>query len=143
MGRPIAAVLLFSLTLAGCATGYNDLKNPLSLTGGYWDEPGPGKLVKVGFAGNAFIEREQVERYLVRRAAEVAQRQGASHFLMYSSLPNAIADRPSMGRSVATIGGKPVSYVYILPITEPNSRALAVKDVMDRVAPEVALRSGS
>jgi hypothetical protein len=59
MGRPIAAVLLFSLTLAGCATGYNDLKNPLSLTGGYWDEPGPGKLVKVGFAGNAFIEREQ------------------------------------------------------------------------------------
>jgi hypothetical protein len=109
MGRTIATLSLL-LLVSGCATGYHDASNPLlGMAGGYWEQKGPGKLIKVGFNGNALIDRAKVGTYLLYRCAEIAQREKRSHFLMYQNLPEAIRDRRSSERLVQTIGGKPAA----------------------------------
>jgi hypothetical protein len=141
MGRlkkSMGGVLLFVAVLGGCATGYHDASNPiLGFTGGYWDQKGPGKLLKIGFSGNGFINREKVGVYLLYRCAEVAQREGGNYFAMYTSLPSAILDRRSSERSVATIGGKPATYAYILLLDQDSPGALSAADVITRLKPEV------
>lgn len=129
---------MLALALAGCATGYHDASNPiLGLTGGYWDSQGPGSLIKVGFSGNGFIEPGKVATYLLYRSAEVTQREGGTHFVFYTSLPDAIADRRSSERKVATIGGKPASYAHILLAQPDDDQALSAAEVITRLGPIV------
>ncbi len=135
----IAALCLFGFVLGGCATGYHSQSNPIAgFTGGYWDQKGPGRLIKVGFDGNSYIERDKVGTYLLYRCAEVAQREGSNYFVMYSSLPAAIMDKRSSGRTVATTGGKPSTYAYILLMDQEGPGVLSVKDTIERLKPEVA-----
>ena len=122
----------------GCATGYQDQSNPLvGFTGGYWEKKGPGKLIKVGFDGNSIVERDKVGTYLLYRCAEVAQREGSSYFVMYANLPAAIMDKRTSGRTVATTGGKPSTYAYILLKDQEGRGVLSVKDTIERLKPEV------
>lgn len=136
--KSIAALCLLGSLLGGCATGYHDQSNPLTgFTGGYWDTKGPGKLIKVGFDGNSMVEREKVATYLLYRCAEVAQREGSNYFVMYSNLPAAIMNKRSSGRTVATTGGKPSTYAYILLMDREGPGVLSTKDTIERLKPEV------
>lgn len=126
------------VALSGCATGYHSAANPiLGFTGGYWDAPGPGSTIKVGFEGNGFISRDKVSTYLLYRCAEVTKREGGSHFVFYATLPEAVADQRSTERQVLTIGGKPSAhaYIWVVPPTEQN--ALSADELIARLGPEV------
>lgn len=133
-----------AMLLGGCATGYNDAKNPLlGFAGGYWDQKGPGELIKVGFAGNAYITKEKVGTYLLFRCAEVAKREGKPYFALYQNLPSAVADRRSSEKTVTTVTGKPTSYAYILLFDGPAEGLMSAADVIARLGPEVKGESKS
>jgi hypothetical protein len=130
--------IAMAAALSACATGYHSATNPiLGLTGGYWDQPGPGSLIKVGFSGNGFIKGEKVATYLLYRCAEVAQREGGSHFVFYTSLPDAIADKRSSERVVNSLGGKPTTYAYIQVVPAGEPEALSAEEVVSRLGPIV------
>lgn len=134
MGAPMATLLL----LAGCATGYHDLSNPLvGWTGGYWESKGPGELTKVGFAGNSIVTRNKVGIYLLYRCAEIAQRERKPYFALYQSLPAAVMDKRSPDKEVTTITGKPTAYAYILFFDQDAPGLLNTADVLQRLEPEV------
>lgn len=137
-GRRAVLACLFALILAGCATGYQDANNPiLGFFGGHTHSDGPGQLIKVEFFANGLSERERVGKFLLYRCAEVAQMRGKEYFALYASLPHAIQDKRSSARAVATVGGKPTSYAYILPLDGPSAGALSAKEVIERLKPEV------
>lgn len=130
--------MTMAVALSGCATGYHSATNPiLGLSGGYWDQKGPGSLIKVGFSGNGFIEREKVATYLLYRCAEVARREGGTHFLFYTSLMDAVADKRSSERIVSTLGGKPATYAYIVLTQAEEQQALSADEVIARLGPIV------
>ena len=132
------APVLLAVSISGCATGYHSANNPiLGLTGGYWDRAGPGSTIKVGFAGNGYISRDKVGTYVLFRCAEVAKREGGTHFVLYQTLMDAVDDRRSSERAVSTIGGKPTTYVSIWVVKADERDALAVDDVIARLGPEV------
>ena len=134
----LTAGVLLAASLAGCATGYHSATNPiLGFTGGYWDTPGPGSTIKVGFSGNGFIQPGKVGTYLLYRCAEVTKREGGSHFVMYQSLPDAVEDRRSSERTVTRIGGKPTTHAYIWIVPAGERDALSADDVLARLGPEV------
>jgi len=137
----ILAGLLGAFMLTGCATGYQDSNSFASAiglsTGGYWEQKGPGKLIKIGFSGNGFIAKEKVSTYLMYRCATVVKREGGTYFAMYKSLPNAISDRRTLSRQVDTIAGKPDTYAYVLLIDKPEPDALSADEVIAKLKPEV------
>lgn len=137
------AILLFALQLGGCATGYQDATNPLlGWAGGYWDLKGPGKLTKVGFSGNGYIKREKVGEFLLLRCAEVAKREGMSHFVIFNHLPAAIKDQRVKQDEIndigtfSTVGGKPSAFVYILAQPESANDALNADELIKRLKPK-------
>lgn len=133
MAAPLAATLLI-----GCATGYQDATNPLlGMAGGYWEQKGPGELIKVGFAGNGYITREKVGVYLLYRCAEIAQREKRPYFALYPNLPAAVMGRSSSEKSVTTTSGKPTVYVYILFFDSPGAGLLDTSELLARLEPEV------
>ena len=138
MKRHLLGAATMAMLLSACATGYHSASNPiLGMTGGYWDQPGPGRLIKVGFSGNGYITRDKVATYLLYRCAEVAQREGGSHFIFYTSLPDAIGDRRSGERIVNAMGGKPATYAYILVLSDAEADALSATEVITRLGPVV------
>jgi len=136
-GHLIAAAMI-AVALSGCATGYHDARNPLlGIFGGYWDEPGPGRLIKVGFSANAYSRAPEVESFLLYRCAEVAKREGATHFVLYATLPDAVADVRSTGRTVKSTFGKPATFAYILPVAADEPSALSSAELIARLGPLV------
>lgn len=134
----IAAPVVALTLLAGCATGYHDATNPLlGITGGYWEQKGPGDLIKVGFGGNGFITREKVGVYLLYRCAEIAKRENKTYFALYQNLPAAVMDKRSSDKAVTTITGKPNTYAYILFFDAPAPGLLNSTEVLARLEPEV------
>lgn len=127
--------------LPGCATPYQDMNsftNVIGLgTGGYWEQKGPGNLIKIGFSGNGFIAKEKVGDYLIYRCAKVVKRDGGNYFVMYKTLPDAISDRRTLYRRVDTVTGKPDTYAYIKLIDKPESDALSADEVIAKLKPEV------
>jgi len=138
MKRNMLAAMAMVVALSSCATGYHSATNPiLGLSGGYWDQPGPGSLIKVGFSGNGYITSDKVATYLLYRCAEVTQREGGSHFVFYTSLPDAVADKRSSERVVSALGGKPATYAYILLVPADAAQALSAEEVITRLGPVV------
>lgn len=140
-GNLIAAAMI-AVALCGCATGYQSANNPLVkagilVSGGYWEEPGPGRLIKVGYFANGLTRPRDVGNYLLYRCAEVAQREGATHFVLYNTLPDAISDVRSSERTVNANFGKPSTFAYILPAAENEPSALSAADLIARLGPLV------
>lgn len=134
-----AVGLLLACLLAGCATSYQDARNPLlGWKGGYWDRPGPGQLFKVGFSGNGFTDTAKVGAFLLYHAAEVVKRENKVYFTMYTSLPDAIVDRRTTERTIHTIFGKPDGFVYILLRDAPGPNVLVADEVFERYKNEIA-----
>lgn len=113
--RKQTTMLALTIALGGCATGYHDTRNPLAgWTGGYWDQPGPGQLVKVGFDGNGYIDNETINAYLMYHCAELALQRHKAYFRMYPSLPDAIRDRPVQKLAIGRVGGKLDDWMFVL-----------------------------
>src|SRR5690348_18496880 len=90
MGRRMWAMVA-ALLLGGCATGYHSDKGVIrGYTGGYWEQPGPGELLKVGFSGNGYIDRDTTHAHLMYRCAELALQRHKRYFRLYESLTDAI-----------------------------------------------------
>ncbi len=137
-------MLLGAALLNGCATGYHSVKDPLlGWTGGFWEEPGPGELVVVGFGGNGYIAHEKVAVYLLYRCAELSREKGKPYFRIYDSLPSAILDRPLNSAFVSPVTGKPLGQVYMLYEDRPVAGAFATAEVISRYEMEVKGGQGS
>lgn len=125
--------LALALLLAGCATPYGRS----GWTGGYWDKPGPGELIEVGFDGNGLIDVSTVDVYLLYRCAELTRQHGKDYFSMYATIADAIRDRPIFEVSATALGGKPISKVYVLLQDGQVPGALAADQVMARYSAQV------
>lgn len=71
----LVSVLLFS---AGCATGYHKQ----SWTGGYSESQLQEDVFRVAFKGNAYIDKEKVQDYLLLRCAEISIDHGFDYFVI-------------------------------------------------------------
>lgn len=131
----LAATLL--LTLTACATGYHSASNPiLGFTGGYWDEPGPGRTWRVGVSGNAYLSPERAGAYLLYRCAEVSLREGGAHFVVYPSLSAAVSDDRQAGLGIGA-GAKPYATVYLWIAPADAEHAHSAEEVLARLGPVV------
>ena len=131
----LAASLL--LTLTACATGYHSASNPvLGFTGGYWDEPGPGRTWRVGVTGNAHLSPERAGAYLLYRCAEVSLREGGTHFVVYPSLSAAVSDDRQAGLGIGA-GAKPYATVYLWIAPADAEHAHSAEEVLARLGPVV------
>jgi hypothetical protein len=81
----LGGVLAVALLLAsGCATStpYQPLSASSAVSGGYADQRLAENRYRVTFAGNALTTREQVESYLLFRAAELTVERGYDWFVV-------------------------------------------------------------
>jgi hypothetical protein len=80
MGMTIATVVTVAV-LGGCASARD--YGPLGVSGvGYTDRALSANRHMVAVSGSRMIARDDVERYLLRRAAEVTLRAGYTHFML-------------------------------------------------------------
>ena len=81
LGVALAATLL---AVGGCATStpYQPLSASSAVSGGYTDQQTGAGRFRVTFAGNTLTSREQVESYLLYRAAELTVQQGYDWFVV-------------------------------------------------------------
>jgi hypothetical protein len=94
----VAATL--ALGLAGCETAptpYQPLSSSNAVSGGFTDQRLDDTHFRVTFKGNDLTSREQVETYLLYRAAELTTSQGFDWFEM--------VDRHTENRGSTFIGG--------------------------------------
>jgi len=71
-------ILVLTLELAGCATGYQRQ----GWTGGYSDSQLQQDVFRVSFKGNAFVSREKVQDYMLLRCAELTIEKGFDYFII-------------------------------------------------------------
>ncbi|HXD38816.1 MAG TPA: hypothetical protein VN624_19335, partial [Rhodanobacter sp.] len=100
----------------------------------YWDQPGPGELLKVGFGGNGYIDRDTTHAYLMYRCAELARQRHKPYFRMYESLPDAIRDRPVVDLTVGRVAGKMGDWVFVLFDQNYSAGDLSAVEVEKRYA---------
>jgi len=122
---------LAPIALLGCATAYRNEAGS-SITGGGFREEGPGKLVKVGFSGNSFIDGRTTDQYALFRAAEYAQASGKPYFVVYKSMRDAAKDRRASEANVGFVGGKPQAFVWVRLLDEDASQAMETAAVLKR-----------
>lgn len=127
----LKSVFILSLTslLAACATGYQSA----GLTGGYNQIPGPGKLDKVFFSGNAYITANTVKDYALYRVAEVAQSKNKPHFVLYQTLVGAARNIAATEARVGVVDNKPVAYAFVLYLDTPREGSMETAAVLKRL----------
>lgn len=131
-------MVLISLFLSGCATGYHSAANPiLGITGGFVDNEGPGDLIEVGFYGNGYIKNGRVGLYLMYRCAELVKEKNKNYFVMYRSLAHAIADKTESKSYLSSIGGKPTGKVYILIEETARLNSFSASRIIEKYTKEV------
>ncbi len=88
--KKLAAALAALALLAGCttATPYQPL-GATNVRGGFVDQPLDATHFRVSFFGNSLTSRQQVENYLLYRAAELTAQHGSACF----TIVNHAADR--------------------------------------------------
>ena len=134
----IALPALLALSLGSCATGYHSVEGPISgWTGGYWDQPGPGELLKVGFDGNGYIDRPTITAYLMYHCAELAQKRHKPYFRVYASLSDAIRNVPVDEVAIGRVGGKLDDWVFLLFDDEPTPGDRETARVLDQYRDQV------
>ncbi|MGB3461333.1 CC0125/CC1285 family lipoprotein [Rhodanobacter lindaniclasticus] len=142
MGSRMLAMVAAAL-LGGCATGYHSDKGVIrGYTGGYWEQPGPGELLKVGFSGNGYIDRDTTHAYLMYRCAELALQRHKPYFRLYESLPDAIRDRPSMDLTVGRVAGAMGDWVFVLFDQDYSAGDLDADGVEKRYASYIHAQGG-
>jgi hypothetical protein len=107
------------------------------LDGGYEEEPGPGKLIKVSYTGPLSATVYMAANSVLYRSAEITQREGKAYFALYNDLPSALHDRRSEKTVYSTVGGRAFSYAYILPFQDDAPGLLSAAEVIARLEPKV------
>ncbi len=72
------AVLALTILLVSCATPYQ----PLGLTGGYSEAGFDETTYEIAFKANAFTSPDEVQRYILFRAAELTSQAGFDYFVI-------------------------------------------------------------
>lgn len=78
----IAAAALLALAACTTPTPYQPLASGTPVSGGYTDQMLDGTHFRVSFSGNDLTPREQVETYMLYRAAELTAAKGFDWFEM-------------------------------------------------------------
>jgi len=77
-----ATAMVLALSACTTATPYRPAPDTGPMATGYTDEQIETRRFRVSFTGNSMTSREQVERYLLYRAAELTREQGYDWFTM-------------------------------------------------------------
>ena len=125
--KSLAIALTTCVLLSACSTVYMDARNPLAISGGYWEKAGPGKLTTVGFSANGYTSSETAAKLLLRRCTELAKAAGKPYFLIYETPVHAVADRPIKDFNVFKLGNKPNPVVYVLMQDTPSAFTFSVE----------------
>lgn len=127
-------ILLFSmLSLCSCATRYQDGSSPLSITGGYGSEKGPGNLEKIYFRGNGYTSSVQTSQYAIRHAAEIGRLQHQPYFAMYQNLTDAANNKKSHEPLVDATLERTYSYFYVMYHQNKESGDYVVDDILNNL----------
>jgi hypothetical protein len=119
--------------MAGCATPYQDVGG-FSLTGGFYETPGAGKMEKITFGGNGYIAPKTVEQYTLYRCAEVARSKNKNHFLIYGTLVDAARKMPADMPTIGMVGGKPTGFAFVLFLDAPEPGSKETEKVLLELA---------
>lgn len=126
MVRPILLLAAAGVLLSGCATAY---QSP-GLTGGHYEQKGPGTLELVSFSANGYTKPELAQKYALYRCAERAKAKNKPFFIMYTSLVNAARNVPTDTPHVGLALGKPTATALVLLLDAPRPGAHHTDDVM-------------
>jgi hypothetical protein len=74
----ILLLIFIVSSLLACATAYQ----PEGLSGGFTDMKLAKDLYQVSFVGNGYTSSEQVNRFFLRRCAELTQQMGYEYFII-------------------------------------------------------------
>ncbi|RSZ57864.1 hypothetical protein HF313_24310 [Massilia atriviolacea] len=135
----LLCLALAPLMLSACGSDYRP-RNVIGLRGldgGYEEEPGPGKLIKVSYTGPSSATVYMAANAVLYRSAEITQREGKAYFALYNDLPSAMKDRRSEKTVFSTIGGRAFSSAYIIPFAENAPGLLSAAEVIARLQTKV------
>lgn len=135
----LLCLALFSLMLTACGSDYRPrtMFALQGLDGGYEEEPGPGKLIKVSYTGPLGATVHMAANSVLYRSAEITQREGKAYFALYNDLPSALKDRRAATTLFSTIGGRAFSYAYIVPFQGHAPGLLSAAEVIARLERKV------
>jgi hypothetical protein len=74
----VLAVSIAAIVLSACATSYQ----PQSFSGGFTETQLDKNVFRVSFKGNGYTSRERAEDFALLRSAELALRNGFTHFVI-------------------------------------------------------------
>jgi hypothetical protein len=78
--KKILTVVIFAGVVAGCATPYDTKKSGWTAGMGFSQTQLGPDLWQVDFTGNNHTDRDTTKKYVLRKAAEIAQREGYGYF---------------------------------------------------------------
>ncbi|NHZ90359.1 hypothetical protein F2P45_15230 [Massilia sp. CCM 8733] len=135
--KPLSLALM--LLLAACAADYHPRTNYVLFAsdGGYQEEQGPGKLIKVSYIGPRGVNVYMAANSVLYRSAEITQREGKTYFALYNDLPSALKDRRSDKAVYSTVGHRAFSYAYIVPFEDNAPGLLSAAEVIARLETKV------
>lgn len=81
MKKLLAIVVTLTITLAGCATGYQ----ASGLTGGFTETQLATNIWRVNFEGNGYTRSERAADFAMLRSAELTLANGFTHFALADS----------------------------------------------------------
>lgn len=111
------ALLCTSLALAGCTTAYQ----PRGFAGGYSDLQLGRDTYRVSFQGNGYTRQEQVNDFVLLRAAELALERGATRFAVVNQDRSRDATIVRGGQTTGTLTpGLGNSYQYSATTSAPE-----------------------
>lgn len=127
-----AALLLMMSAPAVAAHG-----TPINFSGDYWDGPGPGELVKVGFAGNRASKSETAAPFILYRVATLARQRHKPYFRLYYTLVDAIRNKPLSETDARRVYAESDGWVFVLFDDTYEIGDLATQEVFERARPIV------
>lgn len=130
-------LLGFLSILSGCgATSYQSARG--SFTGGHWEENvNNGILLKVGFSGNGLTSTDVAQKYFMYRCAELAKYKNKPYFILYATLREAVAGKPSAKPSLQLYGNHPHFFGYITYADSPLDGSLSTEKTLADLDPIV------
>lgn len=109
----------------------------MHFSGDYWDEPGPGELVKVGFAGNRASQSETAVPFILLRVAELARQRHKPYFRLFYTLADAILNKPLSESDVRGTYAGADGWVFVLFDDADELGDLSTQGTLDEFGPIV------
>lgn len=109
----IQPLIVSSILLAGCATGYHKL-TPLSLTGGFKEKDLGRNVWRVTFTANGYTTRETAQTFWLYRCSELALEKGFQGFEILSDIRLAQSVPPNKVLASDELDIQPAVFVPIM-----------------------------